>query len=214
MKTVQKLEPSRHVRGRFLVWFEGERDPLKVTDNEVVAFALSPGRTLEPQELARLKEAGGLSSAKALGARMLGERPLSRRELIRLLEEKGTAPENAQAAADWLEELGALNELEYARSIVRHYTTRGYGAQKLRQEFQRRGVPRELWGPGPGGAVRPRWTGWCPFWIRSSGARPRTPNYSSAPLTPCCGGDSVGRRSRPAWPGTARKSRRNPFERV
>ena len=145
MKTVQKLEPSRHVRGRFLVWFEGERDPLKVTDNEVVAFALSPGKTLEPEELARLKEAGGLSSAKALGARMLGERPLSRRELIRRLEEKGTAPENAQAAADWLEELGALNELEYARSIVRHYTTRGYGAQKLRQEFQRRGVPRELW---------------------------------------------------------------------
>lgn len=145
MKTVQKLEPSRHVRGRFLVWFEGEKDPLKVTDNEVVAFALSPGRTLEPEELTRLKEAGGLSAAKALGARMLGERPLSRRELVRRLEEKGTAPENAQAAADWLEEMGALNELEYARSIVRHYTARGYGAQKLRQEFQRRGVPRELW---------------------------------------------------------------------
>lgn len=145
MKTVQKLEPSRHVRGRFLVWFEGERDPLKVTENEVVAFALYPGRSLEEEELQRLKAAGGLSAAKALGARMLGERPLSRRELIRRLTEKGTDPEDAQAAADWLEELGALNELEYARSIVRHYTARGYGAQKLRQEFQRRGVPRELW---------------------------------------------------------------------
>lgn len=145
MKTIQKLEPSRHVRGRFLVWFEGERDPLKVTENEVVAFALYPGRSLEEEELQRLKAAGGLSAAKALGARMLGERPLSRRELIRRLTEKGTAPEDAQAAADWLEELGALNELEYARSIVRHYTARGYGAQKLRQEFQRRGVPRELW---------------------------------------------------------------------
>ena len=145
MKTVQRLEPSRHVRGRFLVWFEEERDPLKVTENEVVAFALCPGRSLEEEELQRLKAAGGLSAAKALGARMLGERPLSRRELTRRLTEKGTAPEDAQAAADWLEELGALNELEYARSIVRHYTARGYGAQKLRQEFQRRGVPRELW---------------------------------------------------------------------
>ncbi len=145
MKIVQKLEPSRHVRGRFLVWFEGESEPLKVTENEVVAFALSQGRTLEEEELSRLKEAGGLSSAKARGARMLGERPLSRRELTRRLVEKGETPEHAQAAADWLEELGALNELEYARSIVRHYTARGYGAQKLRQEFQRRGVSRELW---------------------------------------------------------------------
>lgn len=145
MKIVQKLEPSRHVRGRFLVWFEGETDPLKVTENEVVTFALVPGRTLEEEELGRLKEAGGLSSAKARGARMLGERPLSRRELTRRLVEKGETPEHAQAAVDWLEELGALNELEYARSIVRHYTARGYGAQKLRQEFQRRGVPREIW---------------------------------------------------------------------
>lgn len=145
MKIVQKLEPSRHVRGRFLVWFEGATEPLKVTENEVVAFALSQGRTLEEEELSRLKEAGGLSSAKARGARMLGERPLSRRELTRRLVEKGETPEHAQAAADWLEELGALNELEYARSIVRHYTARGYGAQKLRQEFQRRGVSRELW---------------------------------------------------------------------
>lgn len=145
MKIVQKLEPSRHVRGRFLVWFEGETDPLKVTENEVVTFALVPGRTLEEEDLGRLKEAGGLSSAKARGARMLGERPLSRRELTRRLMEKGESPEHAQAAVDWLEELGALNELEYARSIVRHYTARGYGAQKLRQEFQRRGVPREIW---------------------------------------------------------------------
>lgn len=145
MKIVQKLEPSRHVRGRFLVWFEGETDPLKVTENEVVTFALVPGRTLEEEDLSRLKEAGGLSSAKARGARMLGERPLSRRELTRRLVEKGETPEHAQAAVDWLEELGALNELEYARSIVRHYTARGYGAQKLRQEFQRRGVPREIW---------------------------------------------------------------------
>lgn len=145
MKIVQKLEPSRHVRGRFLVWFEGATEPLKVTENEVVSFALSQGRTLEEEELSRLKEAGGLSSAKARGARMLGERPLSRRELTRRLVEKGETPEHAQAAVDWLEELGALNELEYARSIVRHYTARGYGAQKLRQEFQRRGVSRELW---------------------------------------------------------------------
>ena len=131
--------------GRFLVWLEGEREPLRVTENEVASFALYSGRTLKEEELAELRQAGGLSSAKARGARMLGERPLSKRELIRRLEQKGDAPEHAQAAADWLEEIGALNELDYARSVVRHYTARGYGGQKLRQEFQRRGISREFW---------------------------------------------------------------------
>lgn len=145
MRLIEKLEPSRHVQGRFLVWLEGEREPLRVTENEVASFALYSGRTLEEEELAELRQAGGLSSAKARGARMLGERPLSKRELIRRLEQKGDAPEHAQAAADWLEEIGALNELDYARSVVRHYTARGYGGQKLRQEFQRRGIAREFW---------------------------------------------------------------------
>ena len=134
MRLIEKLEPSRHVQGRFLVWLEGEREPLRVTENEVASFALYSGRTLEEEELAELRQAGGLSSAKARGARMLGERPLSKRELIRRLEQKGDAPEHAQAAADWLEEIGALNELDYARSVVRHYTARGYGGQKLRHQ--------------------------------------------------------------------------------
>lgn len=145
MKTIQRLEPSKHVRGRFLVWLEGEEAPLRVTENEVVSFGLYAGQTLEEGELAALKQAGGLSGAKARGARMLGERPLSRRELIRRLEQKGETAEHAAAAADWLEEIGALNELDYARSVARHYSARGYGVQKLRQEFQRRGISRELW---------------------------------------------------------------------
>ena len=145
MKKIESLEPSKHIKGRFLVRLEGEQELLKVTENEVVTFSLYSGRELEENELAALKQAGSLSSAKARGARMLGERPLSRRELIRRLTEKGTSPENAEAAADWLEDIGALNEGDYARSIVRHYSARGYGVQRIRQELLRRGIPRELW---------------------------------------------------------------------
>lgn len=145
MRQVEKLEPSRHVQGRFLVWFQGEKDPIRVTEQEVLTFALCRDRVLEEEEYARLLRSGSLSSAKARGARMLGERPLSRKELIRRLTEKGESEEDALAAADWLEELGVLNDLEYARSIVRHYSQRGYGAQKLRFELQRRGIDRCLW---------------------------------------------------------------------
>lgn len=145
MKKIESLEPSKHIKGRFLIRWEGEQELLKVTENEVVAFSLYSGRELEEDELTALKQAGSLSSAKARGARMLGERPLSRKELIRRLTEKGETPENAEAAADWLEDIGALNEGDYARSIVRHYSARGYGIQRIRQELLRRGIPRELW---------------------------------------------------------------------
>lgn len=145
MKTIEKLEPSRHVPGRFLVWFSGEKDPVRVTENEVLAFALYQGRELDDESYTQLLSSGGLSSAKARGAKMLGERPLSKKELIKRLREKGETEADAQAAADWLEEIGALNDGEYARSIVRHYSARGYGAQKLRCELQRRGIDRALW---------------------------------------------------------------------
>ena len=145
MKKIEALEPSKHIQGRFLIRFEGERELLKVTENEVASFSLYSGRELEEDELAALQKAGSLSSAKARGARMLGERPLSRKELVRRLTEKGETPENAEAAADCLADIGALDEAGYARSVVRHYSGRGYGVQRIRQELYRRGVPREFW---------------------------------------------------------------------
>ena len=145
MKKIEALEPSKHIQGRFLIRFEGERELLKVTENEVSSFSLYSGRELEEDELAELQKAVSLSSAKARGARMLGERPLSRKELVRRLTEKGETPENAEAAADWLADIGALDEAGYARSVVRHYSGRGYGVQRIRQELYRRGIPREFW---------------------------------------------------------------------
>ena len=145
MKKIEALEPSKQIQGRFLIRFEGERELLKVTENEVASFSLYSGRELEEDELAELQKAGSLSSAKARGARMLGERPLSRKELVRRLTEKGETPENAEAAADWLVDIGALDEAGYARSVVRHYSGRGYGVQRIRQELYRRGIPREFW---------------------------------------------------------------------
>jgi len=118
---------------------------LKVTENEVLRFSLYSGMELGEEELAALTEAGRESSAKSRAARMIGARPLSRQELVKRLTDKGEDPAHAQAAADWLEDMGAMNDGEYARSVVRHYSARGYGERRLREELYRRGVPRELW---------------------------------------------------------------------
>ncbi len=144
-KCVIKLEPSKHVPGRILVWIEDESEPIRVTENEILSFALYSGRKLEENEWTDLVNAGTVSSARALGARILGARPLSRFELITRLQEKGVSDTVAEAVADWLEEIGVLNELEYAKSVARYYSSRGYGIKKIRQEMQRRSISHMYW---------------------------------------------------------------------
>ena len=42
-------------------------------------------------------------------------------------------------------ELAAVDDAAYAGVIARHYAAMGYGPGRVRQELQRRGVPRDLW---------------------------------------------------------------------
>ena len=76
---------------------------------------------------------------------MISARPLSKRELTRRLVQKGFEADDAGAAAEYLEEIGALDDAAYAAMLVRHYSAQGYGSARLRDELYRRGVPRELW---------------------------------------------------------------------
>jgi regulatory protein len=62
-----------------------------------------------------------------------------------LAQEREALRASAEQAADRLEELGLLNDREYAQTVARHYAAKGCGERKLREELYRRGVPREYW---------------------------------------------------------------------
>ena len=66
-------------------------------------------------------------------------------ELSDRLVKKGADPREAQGTAQWLADLGAVDDAAYAGVIARHYAAMGYGPGRVRQELQRRGVPRDLW---------------------------------------------------------------------
>ena len=53
--------------------------------------------------------------------------------------------EAAEAAADWLEGLGYLDDGQYARTVAEHCAAKGYGPGRIREELYRRGVPRDCW---------------------------------------------------------------------
>lgn len=123
-------------------------DLLRITRAELLRFGLRPGMEV-PETLRReLMQATVRSEMKVRGAQLAGGRMLSKKQVVEHLTRRGGDREMAQETADWLEDLGAVDEKAYAKAIARHYSAMGYGPGRVRQELQRRGVPRELWEEG------------------------------------------------------------------
>jgi len=82
---------------------------------------------------------------KEKALRLLGRRDMSKKELTDKLIEKGVGPDDAQRAADRMEELRLIDDERYAGLVARHYASKGYGLLRIREELYRRGVPRDVW---------------------------------------------------------------------
>lgn len=141
---IKEVKPSQRKRGRFLVKLEDDTI-LRLTEDAVLRFGLKAGMDLSSGQLEEIGADARRSAARAEAAGIAGSRAISRRELERKLEKKGVAAQEAQAAVDWLEDLGAIDDGDYARLVARHYAARNYGPGRVREELRRRGVPRELW---------------------------------------------------------------------
>lgn len=141
---ITRIENSKHVQERVLVFLE-EGDSLRITGHELLQFGLYPGMDLSPQLVVQLQAAGQRSESRVKAARLASGRMLSRKELTDKLSRKGIDPDTAEETADWLESLGAVDDVAYAGVIARHYAASGYGPGRVRQELQKRGVSRELW---------------------------------------------------------------------
>lgn len=142
--TISKLTPSKRVEGRWLVFLE-DGTILRVGENEVIQFALYAGKELSQREADELLAAARRSGLKEKTLELLSRKPQSRAQVERKLRQWEAGEEEIAAICDRMEELGYLNDADYALRVVRHYSAEGYGAGKLRDELYRRGVPRELW---------------------------------------------------------------------
>ena len=116
-----------------------------------------------------LAEALGVSVTELLqGRRMEAGEALSRERVEDLVQEtflrwldhypgqreREALRQGAERSADWLEDLGLLNDEEYAGTVARHYAAKGYGLRKIQDELYRRGVPRDHWAQAMDGIER------------------------------------------------------------
>ena len=166
---IEKLEPSKHKEGRWLVWLE-DGSPVRIGEGDVVSLGLYAGKELSDAAVEALSAAELRSKLMERAVGLLSLRPMSRKELLDKLcapprPKKGKYPydrlddepdpalqsqrealrEQAEGVAGRLTDLGLLDDGEYARAVARHYAGKGYGSRKIRDELYRRGVPREYW---------------------------------------------------------------------
>ena len=85
-----------------------------------------------------------IESTKKHALRILGNRSYSEKEMQNRLLNKGESLENAEETVRWLVELGYINDSDYATSIVKHYSGKGYGLARIKDELYKRGIPAEL----------------------------------------------------------------------
>lgn len=83
--------------------------------------------------------------AKDFLLRKLNARPRTRSELAKELREKAFADEVAKDALDRLEEVGLINDDEFAKSwVTTRHRSRGIAGGVLRQELRQKGVSDEV----------------------------------------------------------------------
>ena len=111
----------------------------------VTELRLYTGRELDDTALDELRRESSRSLGREKALELVSQRLMSIKELLQKLKDKGFDEETANYCADWITERGLIDEERYAAAIVRHYAAKGYGAQRVRGELQRRGIPKELW---------------------------------------------------------------------
>lgn len=139
LREIKQTSPERFT----LVFDDGTE--LKTTLGIITEHFIHSGMDFDEDAYNELVSACTLALAKARALRIINARPMSREELRKRLVEKGETPETAEECAEWLCQMGLINDAEYAGSVVRHYAAKGYGASRIKQELRRHGVSRELW---------------------------------------------------------------------
>lgn len=129
---------------RLTLIFDDGRE-IKTTLGVVTGRYIRSGEELDEEGFSELCSESALALCKSRALRMVGARAMSARQLREKLTEKGETPENAELCVAWLTEMGLIDDVSFAESVVRHYAAKGYGAGRIKQELYRYGIDKELW---------------------------------------------------------------------
>ena len=132
----------RERRGRARIFVDGEFWA-EIDADVAVERGLREGVALGLEELEAARVAGERALAMNRALHFLGYRARSRSEVRERLRRYGYGEETVGAVIGRLEELGYLDDEEFARTVVREKARR-YGPRRVSADLRRSGVDTEL----------------------------------------------------------------------
>jgi len=139
---VPEITGVRESRGKARIWVDGEF--WAEIDAEVaLERGLREGVALGLGELDEARAAGERTLAMNRALHFLGYRARSRREVRDRLRRYGYGEETVEGVVGRLEELGYLDDKEFARTATREKARR-YGPRRVSADLRRSGVDAEL----------------------------------------------------------------------
>ena len=138
---ITAIEPRK--RGFSVLYFD-DGTSLRILTEVALSEGLGPGTDIQEEQLETLLRKSQTKRAGEKALTLLEYRSYSKKELEDRLSRE-TGREAAREAAGRMEELGLLDDRDYARCLAEDlFTRKGFSQSRVRQELCRRGLERDL----------------------------------------------------------------------
>lgn len=142
MPRIDRIHPAKR-DGLMVVALDDGR-LLRLSPDAVLAHRLSPGEEIPQARIDELSAVCLSEQTRRTAAAIVSAVPVTRAELVKRLIRKGCPAGEAEAARDWLCDLGVLDDAAFARSLVGQSAARGDSLRACRERLREKGVPPEL----------------------------------------------------------------------
>ena len=141
---ITAIEPQESKAHRYSIFVDGQF-ALGVDERVVISLGLEPGQPITADKLAQISAEEEARRAWEAATRLLEHRPRSRQELGRRLRQKDFADATIGRVLDRLEDLGLINDDDFARQLVRSLAGRRHLSKRaIFDRLRRAQISRDI----------------------------------------------------------------------
>lgn len=139
---ITDVQPRRHRLSQ--LYIDGEA-AVKVDTETWLRSGLAPGDEIDDEALYTLLQDSAAHRAHEKALYLLEHRAHSKKELADKIARAEFDRETAQQAAERMEELGLVDDEQYARRLAQElFTRKKFGVRRVKQELRQKGIAEEL----------------------------------------------------------------------
>ena len=136
---VTDITQQKHNKSRVSVYLDGKY-AFSLDEVDAYRLKIKIGATLTQEDVQRCNLESNLSKAISKAADILSRKPATKHEIVLKLREKGYDDAVISVAVNELEELGYINDYDYACLYMDYAAEKCYGEKKIRYELANKGV--------------------------------------------------------------------------